>query len=76
MAILVIDSKDSSLLNIILELVKKFKGVKAQFIDTNDSIEELDDKVFMNEMVEASKSGLLLDEEASAFVNELKTASK
>jgi len=76
MAILVIDSKDSSLLNIILELVKKFKGVKAQFIDTNDSIEELDDKAFMSEMVEASKSGLLLDEEASAFINELKTASK
>ena len=76
MAILVIDSKDSSLLNIILELVKKFKGVKAQFIDTNDSIEELDDKAFMSEMVEASKSGLLLDEEASAFINELKTVSK
>ena len=76
MAILVIDSKDSSLLNIILELVKKFKGVKAEFIDTNDSIEELDDKAFINEMVEASKSGILMEDEATAFLNELKKAAK
>lgn len=76
MAILVIDSKDSSLLNIILELVKKFKGVKAEFIDTNDSIEELDDKAFMNEMIEASKSGILLEDEKTAFLNDLKKAAK
>jgi len=76
MAILVIDSKDSSLLNIILELVKKFKGVKAEFIDTNDSIEELDNKAFMNEMIEASKSGILKEDEATAFLNELKKAAK
>ena len=68
MAILVIDSKDSSLLNIIMELVKKFKGVKTEYIDTNDSIEELDDKAFLNEMLAASKGGLLSKDEASAFL--------
>ena len=76
MAILLIDSKDSSLLNIIMELVKKFKGVKTEYIDTNDSIEELDDKAFLNEMLEASKSGLLSKDEASAFLYELETTSK
>ena len=76
MAILVIDSKDSSLLNIILELVKKFKGVKAKYIDTDDSIEELDDKAFLNEMLEASKSGQLSNDDAVAFLNELETATR
>jgi hypothetical protein len=76
MAILLIDSKDSSLFNIIMELVKKFKGVKTEYIDTNDSIEELDDKAFLNEMLEASKSGLLSKDEASAFLYELETTSK
>ena len=71
MAILIVDSSDSGFLNIILNLVNRFKGAKAELIDTNKSIEIVDDAEFLKEMIEASKDGVVSEDEKQAFLKEL-----
>jgi len=76
MAILLIDSKDNVFLNLIMELVKKFKGAEAELIDTDDSIVDIDETSFLQDMVNSSKSGLLSKEETDDFMNELNEAAE
>ncbi len=76
MAILLIDSKDNAFLNLLVELVKKVKGAKAQYIDGDENLEELDDKAFLEEMISSSKSGILSSMETDRFLDELKDAAQ
>ncbi len=76
MAILIIDSKDNAFLNLLVELVKKVKGAKAQYIDNKEDLEDIDDKAFLEEMISSSKSGVLSDKETKDFLNELKDAAQ
>jgi hypothetical protein len=71
MAILLIESKDTAFLNLLVELIKKVKGVKAQYIDGDENLEELDDKAFLEEMLSSSKSGILSGNETNRFLDEL-----
>ena len=72
MALLVIDSKDNGFLKIILDLVKRFKGAEARLIDTDKSIDEVDDEFLVKEIQKGAESGFLSDEEAKEFLKELK----
>ncbi|MBN2669844.1 MAG: hypothetical protein JXR60_11535 [Bacteroidales bacterium] len=72
MAILIIDSKDNLFLKSILTLVQKFKEAKAELIETNKSIEVVDDDEFLKEMIDASEGGVLDSDETSDFMKELK----
>ena len=76
MAILLIDSKDNAFLNLLVELVKKVKGAKAQYIDGDENLEDLDDKAFLEEMLSSSKSGILSNKETDRFLDELKEAAQ
>ncbi|RLD66271.1 MAG: hypothetical protein DRI84_05095 [Bacteroidetes bacterium] len=76
MAILLIDSKDNAFLNLLVELVKNVKGVKARYIDGDENLEELDDKAFLEEMISSSKSGILSSNETDSFLDELKEAAQ
>ncbi|RUA24332.1 MAG: hypothetical protein DSY76_08065 [Bacteroidetes bacterium] len=76
MAILLIDSKDNAFLNLLVELVKKVKGAKAQYIDDDENLEELDDKAFLEEMISSSKSGVLSSKETEHFIDKLKKAAQ
>jgi len=72
MALLVIDSKDNGFLKIILDLVKRFKGAEARLIDTDKSIDEVDDEFLVKEIQKGVESGFLSDKEAKEFLKELK----
>ena len=76
MAILLIDSKDNAFLNLLVELVKKVKGAKVQYIDGDENLEELDDKAFLEEMISSSKSGVLSSKETDRFLDELKEVAQ
>ena len=76
MAILLIDSKDNAFLNLLVELVKKVKGSKGQYIDVDENLEELDDKAFLEEMISSSKSGILSNKETDRFLDELKETAQ
>ena len=71
MSLLVIDSKNSKFLNIILELVKNV-GVKAELIETDKSIEEYEDEFLAEEIMEGGKDGFLSEQETTEFLNELR----
>ena len=76
MAILLIDSKDTAFLNLLVELIKKVKGAKVKYIDDDENLVELDDNAFLEEMVISSKSGVLTNKETNHFLEKLKEASK
>jgi hypothetical protein len=73
MALLVIDSKDNGFLKVLLDLVKKFKGAKAHLIDTDKSIEELEDAFLAGEIGKGVDSGFLTKEETNDFLDELRS---
>jgi hypothetical protein len=76
MAILLIDSDDNGFLNLLVELIKKVKGAKVRYLDSNEKPEDIDDKAFLEEMINSSKSGILSREETDNFLNELKETAQ
>ncbi|MCF8297155.1 MAG: hypothetical protein K9J13_06375 [Saprospiraceae bacterium] len=71
MALLVIDSKDNGFLSLIHNLVNKFKGAKAELIETEDSISELEDKFLAKEIKKGLESGIASKKEKETFMNDL-----
>ncbi len=72
MSLLVLDSKNLKFLNILLELAKNV-GVKAELIETDQSIEEYEDNVFAEEIMKGAEGGFLSEQETIEFLNELRS---